>query len=62
MIKNIENNAIKSLTPQQKLDEALKLYFLARELKRAGIKLLHPDIDSEELEKKTTEVFLNAKS
>ncbi|MDQ7816774.1 MAG: hypothetical protein RDU14_07070 [Melioribacteraceae bacterium] len=62
MIKNIENNSIKSLTPQQKLDEALKLYFLARELKRAGIKLLHPDIGRDELEKKTTEVFLNAKS
>jgi hypothetical protein len=62
MNNSLENTPIKFLTPQQKLDEALKLYFIARELKKAGIKLMHPEISKEELEKKISEIFLNAKS
>jgi hypothetical protein len=62
MKQNNETSHTKSLSPQQKLDEALKLYYTARELKRAGLKLLYPDLDNEKIEKKITEIFLSAKS
>jgi hypothetical protein len=50
------------LSPEQKLIEALKLYYLAKELKRASIIKFNKDIKEEELEKKIIEKFLYARS
>lgn len=55
-------NYYKHLTHEQKIIELLKLYYLARELKRAGLKALNPNIKTEELDKKKAEIFLNARS
>ena len=49
------------LTPEQKLNEFLKLYFTAWELKLAGLKERSPQLSEEELNKKVAESFLNAK-
>ncbi len=51
-------NYNKHLTPKQKIIELLKLYYLARELKRARLKALNPNIKTEELDKKKAEIFL----
>lgn len=55
-------NRYKSLTPEQKLIESLKLYYLAWELKRSALKKFHPEIKEKELDKKIAEIFLYAKS
>ena len=49
---DIVANRYKLLTPEQKLIESLKLYYLARELKRSALKSFHPEIKIEDVEKK----------
>lgn len=55
-------NRFKNFSPEQKLELAMKLYYTARELKRAGLKLQHPDWTEEEVENKLFEIFLYARS
>ncbi len=49
-------------TPEENIQEVFRLYFLARELKKAGLKLFNPTWTDEELENKVTEIFRNAKT
>ena len=56
-----EQNHYKLFTPEQKLLESLKLYYLARELKRASIIEFKPEITLSEIDKKIAESFLNAR-
>ncbi|MCD6375358.1 MAG: hypothetical protein J7L94_07505 [Caldisericaceae bacterium] len=48
------------LTPEQKLEQAFRLYFLARELKKAALRQAHPDWNEEQIEQKVKEIFLYA--
>ncbi len=52
----------KSMTPEQKLNAALSLYYSARDLKIAGLKKQHPDMPEEEILQKVKEIFLYART
>ena len=52
----------KFLSAEQKLIETLKLYYLAKELKRGSLKTFHPELTHEEIENKVKEIFINARS
>jgi len=50
------------MTPEQKLKIALRLYYSAMELKIAGLRSRHPDLDMEKIQEKTREIFLYART
>ena len=52
----------KAMTPQRKLDIALNIYRMARELKALRLRELHPDWNNEQIESAVREIFLNARS
>jgi hypothetical protein len=58
--KDEEAYAIK-LTPEQKLAQSIRLYWYARELKRAGLKMIYPELSKDEIEKKVRDIFLYAR-
>lgn len=49
------------LTPEQKLAQSISLYWTARELKKAGLKMVYPELSNEEIEKKVRDIFLYAR-
>jgi len=53
---------LQHMTPEEKLNIALRLYESARLLKRAGLRALHPDWDEEQITKKVREIFLYART
>ena len=65
-LEDITNNPqikiFKQMSPEQKLNAALKLYNSARQLKRASLKTFHPDWSEEQIEGKLKEIFLYAQS
>jgi hypothetical protein len=50
------------MSPSQKLRIALRLYHSAWQLKEAGLRLDHPDWTEKELQEKTKEIFLYART
>jgi hypothetical protein len=50
------------MTPGQKLQVALELYFSAIEIKTAGLKSQHPDWTDDAIRQKVREIFLYAKT
>ncbi len=60
--EQIKSLIISQLTPEKKLEQALYLYFNARELKKAAIKKFYPDLDEKQVNQKVKEIFLYAKS
>lgn len=48
------------MLPEEKLRVAARLYFAARELKRAGLRLQHPDWNENAIEDKLREIYLYA--
>ncbi len=50
------------MTAEQKLDLSLQLYYSAKELKKAALEQFHPDWDSVRINRKTREIFLNART
>jgi hypothetical protein len=50
------------MSPSQKLRIALRLYHSAWQLKEAGLRLHHPDWTEKELQEKTKEIFLYART
>jgi hypothetical protein len=57
---NTKNNF--AINSEQKLIEALKLYFLARELKTVGLRMVNPNMTEQQIQEKVKEIFLNARS
>lgn len=55
-------NRFKHLTPEEKLNLSLRLYYSARELKKAAVRNFHPELTEEEVEEKVREIFLYARS
>jgi hypothetical protein len=52
----------KTMTPQKKLDIAMNMYCMARELKALRFRELHPDWNEEKIEAAVQEMFLHARS
>jgi len=53
-----QKKIFQSMTPAQKLDVALRLYYSARELKAVGIRSQNPDWTEEKIEERVREIFL----
>ena len=51
---------INNMTPAQKLEAFMNLYWTARELKAAGLRLQFPHATEEEIQAKVREIFLYA--
>ena len=51
-----------TLTPEQKLYQALRLYYSAKELKAAAIRKFHPALTEAEINEKVKEIFLHART
>ena len=49
-----------TLTPEQKLQQALRLYDAAKKLKAATLRKFHPNLTDAEVAKKVKEIFLHA--
>ena len=50
------------MTPEKKLQIALNLYYSAKELKEAGLRVQHPDWTEEMIKDKLREIFLYART
>jgi hypothetical protein len=53
-----QKRIFQSMTPEQKLKVALRLYYSARELKAAGLRMFQPNWDEDTIQKKVREIFL----
>ncbi len=49
-----------NISAEAKLLESIKLYFAAKELKRAALKNMYPDLSISEIELKLREIFNRA--
>ena len=52
----------RSMTPEKKLDIALRLYYSARDMKAAGLRMQNPDWTEEKIQTKVREIFLYART
>jgi hypothetical protein len=59
---DVQTQALKRMTPEQKLQAAMWLYWSARELKAAWIRSRHPDWTPEQVEQAVREIFANART
>lgn len=60
---SVEQIAIyRSMTPGRRLEVAEQLYWMARQMKGAWIRSLHPDWTDAQIETEVTRIFSNARS
>lgn len=52
---------VPALTPEKKLEVAMRLYWSARELKAAGLRMMHPDWPEEKIQEEVRHAFLTAR-
>jgi len=57
-----QRRIFRSLTPEKKLDIALRLYYSARDMKAAGLRMQNPDWTEEKIQTKVREIFLYART
>ena len=50
------------MSPEEKLEVAMQLYYSARKLKAAGVRAEHPDWDEEQVQQVVREAFLYART
>lgn len=55
-----QQRILKAMTPSQKLQAAVDLYYAARELKAAGLRLQHPEWSEEKVQEAVLEIFRRA--
>jgi hypothetical protein len=60
--QKLQDKILRQMTPQQKVDLAMNLYYSARELKSAWIRQLHEDWSDQQVAEAVREVFVNARS
>jgi len=58
--QKLQDKILRQMSPQQKLDLAMNLYYSARELKSAWIRQLHEDWSDQQVAEAVREVFVNA--
>ncbi len=51
---------IAKMTPTQKLEALMNLYWTARQLKIAGLKMQYPELTDLEIQRKVRDIFLYA--
>jgi hypothetical protein len=52
---------LNAMTPEQKLNAAMRLYWSARELKAAYFRSIHPDWSEEKINQEVRDAFLSAR-
>ena len=57
-----QRKSYQAMTPEKKLQVALRLYYSAKEIKAAGLKRQHPDWSPETIKRKVREIFLYART
>jgi hypothetical protein len=57
-----QKKSYQAMTPQQKLQVAMDLYYSAKELKAAGLKRQYPDWSTKRINQKVREIFLYART
>ena len=57
-----QKRIFQSMTPEQKLGVALRLYYSARELKAAGLRALPPEWDDETINEEVRKIFFYART
>jgi len=57
-----QEQIISKMSPQKKLELSLKLYYSAKELRKAALAKDYPELSEAEIEKKVKEIFLHARS
>jgi len=50
------------MSPEEKLNIALRLYYSAKELKEVGLRVQHPDWNEAMIKDKLREIFLYART
>lgn len=58
----VQIEIFKKMSPWQKLELAANLYFEARRLKAIGLRMQHADWSEKQIERKVTEIFMNART
>ena len=58
----MQNQILAKMSPGEKLEVAMQLYYSARELKAAGVRADHPDWDEKQVQQAVREAFLYARS
>jgi len=58
----LQKKIYQSMTPEEKLKIALRLYYSARQLKAAALHHEHPNWTKKEIQKKVREIFLYART
>jgi hypothetical protein len=65
-VQEVENDPairiIAAMTPEQRLNAAMRLYWSARELKAAYTRSTHPDWSEEQVRKEVRDVFIRSGS
>ena len=59
---DLQKKIYQSMTPEEKLKIALRLYYSARQLKAAALLHDHPDWTEKEIQKKAREIFFYART
>jgi hypothetical protein len=57
-----QKRIFKKMTPEQKLAISMRLYWTARDLKAAGLRLQHPEWTQKQIDQKVREIFLYART
>ena len=57
-----QERILKSMKPEDKLKIAQQLYFSAKKLKAAGLRIQHPEWDDGKILNKVREIFLYGKT
>ncbi|MCK5564766.1 MAG: hypothetical protein KAJ07_05930 [Planctomycetes bacterium] len=60
--QEIQNDIIRKMTPEKKLQMSMRLYYSARNLKAAWLRHLHSDWSEEQVQKAVTDIFAHARS
>jgi hypothetical protein len=60
--QNVQDAILRRMTPQQKLEAAMQLYYSCRQLKTAWIHQCHPDWPQQQVEQAVKEAFANARN
>ncbi len=59
---DMQNQILARMSPEEKLEVAMQLYYSARKLKAAGVRAEHPDWDEEQVQQVVREAFLYART
>jgi hypothetical protein len=59
---DIQNDILRKMSAQQKLEAAAAIYYSAKQLKSAWLRQLHSEWSDQKVEQAVREAFINARS